>query len=169
MLQRKNESYTLRFVHRLWIFGFFFCFNCGGFELRLITVDELLREVRSYRGEKAVLVNIWATWCKPCVDEFPMIVNLENTEKDLKVIFVSADFIDNKKEVKKFLIQQNLKEDLFIKNQKDQKFIDGLHKDWTGALPFTILFGKTTGKVVDYWEGKRSKKEFLAAIRKTIK
>lgn len=159
----------MRFVHRLWIFGFFFCFNCGGFELRLITVDELLREVRSYRGEKAVLVNIWATWCKPCVDEFPMIVNLENTEKDLKVIFVSADFIDNKKEVKKFLIQQNLKEDLFIKNQKDQKFIDGLHKDWTGALPFTILFGKTTGKVVDYWEGKRSKKEFLAAIRKTIK
>ena len=159
----------MRFVHRLWIFGFFFCFNCGGFELRLITVDELLREVRSYRGEKAVLVNIWATWCKPCVDEFPMIVNLENSEKDLKVIFVSADFIDNKKEVKKFLIQQNLKEDLFIKNQKDQKFIDGLHKDWTGALPFTILFGKTTGKVVDYWEGKRSKKEFLAAIRKTIK
>ena len=159
----------MRFVHRLWIFGFFFCFNCGGFELRLITVDELLREVRSYRGEKAVLVNIWATWCKPCVDEFPMIVNLENSEKDLKVIFVSADFIDNKKEVKKFLIQQNLKEDLFIKYQKDQKFIDGLHKDWTGALPFTILFGKTTGKVVDYWEGERSKKEFLAAIRKTIK
>ncbi len=159
----------MRFVHRLWIFGIFFCFNCGGFELRPITVDELLREVRSYRGEKAVLVNIWATWCKPCVDEFPMIVNLENSEKDLKVIFVSADFIDNKKEVKKFLIQQNLKEDLFIKSQKDQKFIDGLHKDWTGALPFTILFGKTTGKVVDYWEGERSKKEFLAAIRKTIK
>mgnify|MGYP001250218930 CR=1 FL=1 len=56
-----------------------------------------------------------------------------------------------------------------IKAQKDQSFIDGLHEDWTGALPFTILFAKNTGKVVDYWEGKKSKKKFLEAIGKSIR
>jgi len=153
---------------KFYFLGMFFIINCNSFELKPITSDQILKEVDAYKGDKAVLVNIWATWCKPCIEEFPMILDLGKSEKKLKVFFVSADFLDNKIDVKNFLIEQGLEKKSFIKNQKDQSFIDGIHEDWTGALPFTILFAKNTGKVVDYWEGMKSKKEFLEAIKKSI-
>ncbi len=156
-------------MRHIYFFGIFIIVNCKSFELKLTTSDQILREVEIYKGHKAVLVNVWATWCKPCIEEFPMIIDLEKSEKNLKVIFVNTDFLDNKIDVENFLIEQGLEKFSFIKNQKDQSFIDGLHEEWTGALPFTILFAKNTGKVVDYWEGKRAKKEFEEAIKKSIK
>ena len=154
---------------RIYLLGLLFLINCNSINLKPATSQEILKEVRSYKGDKAVLVNVWATWCKPCIEEFPMIVDLEKSEKKLKVIFISADFLENKIDAERFLVQQGLEEYSYIKNQKDQSFIDGLHEDWTGALPFTILFAKNTGKVVDYWEGKKSKKKFLEAIGKSIR
>ena len=155
-------------MRHIFLFGIFILISCNSLELKLITSDQILREVDTYKGDKAVLVNIWATWCKPCVEEFPMILSLGKSEKNLKVIFVSADFLDYKNDVVNFLIEQGLEDYSFIKDEKDQSFIDGLHEDWTGALPFTILFAKNTGKVVDYWEGKRSKREFVEAVKKSI-
>ena len=57
----------------------------------------------------------------------------------------------------------------FIKSQKDQAFINGLHPDWSGALPFTILFAKNSGNVVDYWEGSQPEIRFKTAIERAVK
>ena len=57
----------------------------------------------------------------------------------------------------------------YIKNQKDQKFINGIHREWSGALPFTIVFGKDDGEVVDFWEGKETKSRFTRAIKLATK
>src|SRR6056297_942500 len=61
--------------------------------LKDVTGSELQEIIESYEGEKAVLVNVWATWCAPCIEEFPEIVKLQRNYPDqLKVIFVSGDF-----------------------------------------------------------------------------
>ena len=52
--------------------------SCEQTKLLPITAENLKEIVYDFKGKKAVLVNVWALWCKPCVEEFPMIVKLGN-------------------------------------------------------------------------------------------
>ena len=107
-----------------------------------ITADKLKEVVHNFKGEKLVLVNVWASWCKPCVEEFPMIINLQKEKSDLEVIFVSTDFLEHFQNVLFFLNEHNVGPVSYIKKQKDEPFIEGLHPNWSGTLPFTLLYGK---------------------------
>ena len=122
-----------------------------------------------HKGEKAVLVNYWATWCAPCVEEFPMVMELSKEYADEAVVlFVSGDWLDEKESALEFLEKHGVKGLSFIKNQKDNEFINGIHKNWSGALPFTIVYGKNSGNVVDSWEAKKSEARFIEALNKAI-
>jgi thiol-disulfide isomerase/thioredoxin len=145
------------------IFAFFLS-GCSRVELIEANSKTIHDHVSSFKGEKAVLLNVWSTWCVPCVKEFPMIVNLGKEFKDLKVVFVSADFDDHFDGVKKFLNKQNISGVSFMKNEKDQPFINGIHPEWSGSLPFTILFGKNSGTIVNFWEGQEPESKFRQAI-----
>ena len=78
-------------------------FSCGKVDLLPTTASEINQKIKSYKGNKVVLLNIWALWCVPCVEEFPMIVDLDKEIEELEVIFVSADFEDQFNEVRSFL------------------------------------------------------------------
>ena len=150
---------------------FLFSFSCSWspVDLQEATAGDILTAVAKHKGEKAVLVNYWATWCGPCVEEFPMVVELSKEYADEAVVlFVSADWLDEKERALEFLKKHGVKGLSFIKNQKDNEFIDGIHKDWSGALPFTIVYGKNSGNVVDSWEAKKSAARFVEAFNKAI-
>ena len=149
--------------------SFFLLFSaCSNVDL-IATDSETIQEyLLSYRGEKAVLVNIWATTCGPCVEEFPMIVSLGNEIKDLEVVFVSADFDDQLGEVMRFLDDQKVSGVSFIKNENDQSFVNGIHSEWSGTLPFTIIYGKNSGKIMSFWEGKELESKFREYIQLAI-
>ena len=150
---------------------FLFSFSCSRspVDLQEATAGDILTAVAKHKGEKAVLVNYWATWCGPCVEEFPMVVELSKEYADEAVVlFVSADWLDEKERALEFLKKHGVKGLSFIKNQKDNEFIDGIHKDWSGALPFTIVYGKNSGNVVDSWEAKKSEARFVEAFNKAI-
>ena len=142
--------------------------SCEQTKLLPITAENLKEIVYDFKGKKAVLVNVWALWCKPCVEEFPMIVKLDKERNDLEVIFVSADFKEQAKKITLFLDEQNIREFSYIKEQKDEPFIENLHPDWSGSLPFTILFGKNSSSIIDYWEGKKSESRFVDAISRAL-
>lgn len=149
--------------------SFFLLFSaCSSVDLIATDSKTIQEHLSSYRGEKAVLLNIWATTCAPCVEEFPMIVTLGNEIKDLEVVFVSADFDDQLGEVKSYLNEQKVIGVSFIKNEKDQPFINGIHPEWSGSLPFTILYGKNSGEIVSYWEGKEQESKFRKHIQLAI-
>ena len=146
------------------VFILVFILGCSQVELVKADSKTIQEHLSSYKGEKAVLLNVWATTCAPCVEEFPMIVTLGNEIKDLEVVFVSADFDDQLGEVKSYLNEQKVIGVSFIKNEKDQPFINGIHPEWSGSLPFTILFGKNSGEIVSYWEGKEQESKFRKHI-----
>ena len=141
---------------------------CERIQLIPITAENINRHIASFKGEKAVLVNIWALWCAPCIEEFPMIVNLQKKTNDLEVIFVSVDFEDQFQDVKNFLKNHNVGKVSYIKSQKDEIFINGIHDDWSGSLPFTLIYAKKSGKIVDYWEGIKEEKKFKKAISSAL-
>jgi len=156
------KNYILLFTVILQLSG------CARLDLMPANAKTIMEEVRRKKGTHAVLLNIWATSCAPCVAEFPEIVELGNNNKKLHVLFVSTDFEEYKNQVKQFLQKNNVRGKSFIKQQKDQEFINGLHSDWSGALPFTILFAKNSGNVVDYWEGSQPKTRFITAVHQAI-
>jgi thiol-disulfide isomerase/thioredoxin len=135
-----------------------------------VTSTDIITQVAKHKEQEAVLVNFWATWCAPCVEEFPMIVDLASTwqDKGLKIYFVSVDWLEQIDRARAFLKKQGVTGVSFIKDQKDNPFIDGITDTWTGAVPFTVTYSKRTGDIVDYWEGKAPREKFEAAIKAAL-
>jgi thiol-disulfide isomerase/thioredoxin len=108
-------------------------------------------------GASAILVNVWATWCMPCREEFPDILHVAREFKDagLRTVLVSADFEGMEIEARQFLSEHKVDFATFIKRGKDEEFVNGMHDDWSGALPATFVYDGR-GRLVRYWVGKAS-------------
>ena len=140
-------------------------------DIQLAAPKDIMSQAAKHKGEEAVLVNFWATWCKPCVDEFPDIVALDKQyrNKGFKTYFVSLDFSDDASALIGFLENHGVEGVTFKAEDSDpDSFINAMHPNWTGAIPFTIVYGKKSGTVVDYWEGQRDKEFFERAILKAL-
>ena len=105
-------------------------------------------------GAKAVLVNVWATWCDPCVAEMPDILKFYNESRNrgLRLILVSADASTAKKQVSRFLAGMGVEFRSYLKTGDDMAFIDGLDPRWDGTLPASLLFDGS-GQKKRLWSG----------------
>ena len=154
-------------------FLFIVFFGCDKESVWLKTVNAsgLIEQINKHKGSEAVLINFWATYCAPCIEEFPMIVDLSNKYKDkgMKVYFVSADWLDREKEVLDFLVGKGVEGLSFMKEEgNDNNFINEISREWSGALPFTIVYDKN-GNLSDFWEMEKNKNRFESAIIKALK
>jgi thiol-disulfide isomerase/thioredoxin len=133
-----------------------------------VTSADIQKAVRE-SGAKVVLVNIWATWCEPCRQEFPGLVSVAHKYQGqgLKVLLVSADLETELPAVKKFLAERGVEFPAYLKAEKDQEFIDGMGKQWEGALPATFLYDGT-GKLRDFWEGETAFSVFEQRVVKIL-
>ena len=138
---------------------------------KLQAVDEAAYQklIASNKG-KVVLVNFWATWCKPCRAEMPALVKLEAQlrAKGLKLITVSADDEDKETQAEAFIAQTGVPAPAYIRKAKDDdKFINFVDPKWSGALPASILYDKN-GKRVKSFIGETPMKDLEAAIQKLL-
>jgi thiol-disulfide isomerase/thioredoxin len=135
-----------------------------GLSIQQATAEQVLAAVKNAQGH-VVLVNIWATWCPPCVEEFPDIMKLYQKYQDrgLKIIFVSADFENQTESAKAFLKEQGVDFATYQKSGKDMAFINTLDERWSGALPATWVYD-ASGNQRHFWEGKKDGAHFEKAI-----
>jgi len=112
-------------------------------EVSLTTVDtSALKELAKNATDKPRLINAWATWCGPCVVEFPELVTLNRMYRGrgLEVVTVSADFPENREEALKFLKKQEAStRNLTLNSDDSYALVEALDPAWPGALPYTIL------------------------------
>ncbi len=105
---------------------------------------------------KPLLVNFWATWCDPCREEFPDLVRL-NGDYAGKIDFITIsldELSEINRDVPNFLAQMKARMPAYLlKAQDDDAAIAVVSKDFTGALPFTILYDPT-GKQTFFRQGK---------------
>ena len=135
-------------------------------DITLVPIDApgLLAAVRT-PGATATLVNVWASWCQPCRDEFPDLVALrgEWASRGFRLIFVSADFSEDVPAARAFLAEQGVDWPTYVKTGDDMQFIDTLDAGWSGALPGSFLYD-SNGRLVRFWEGKASRDSLAARI-----
>ena len=117
-------------------------------------LDRVIRSEKS----KVVVVNVWATWCVPCREEMPLLINLTTrlSSKGVALVLISANDPDEEQAARRFLDSLQVKRKSYIrKTTEDQKFIDSIDLKWSGALPATFVYDRS-GKRVQSFFGELS-------------
>ncbi len=137
---------------------------------RVIKIDDAgLTDVLKAK-DKPRVVNFWATWCAPCIEEFPDLVKVDNEYKGkIDVVTVSLDSIDDINTiVPDFLKRMKAEMPAFLLVSEDESaLISSIQKDWGGGLPFTVIYGADGGQVY-FREGKFKPVELRAEIDKVL-
>jgi thiol-disulfide isomerase/thioredoxin len=115
---------------------------------------------------KIIIVNFWASWCVPCLEEFPSLVSLKSKyqDKDLEIVGINTDDKDSIKDAKKIMTKYKINFPIVFDN-------DGalVSKFKVSAIPITIIFNK--GKVIEVSNGAKDfvSGEFLETVKSLIK
>ena len=138
-------------------------------EDRLVPVDEAaLQHLIGANKGKVILVNFWATWCEPCQEEVPKLVQLESRlrGKGLKLIVVSADEPEQEAAARRFLISRKVPPPTYRKQAKnDESFINAVDPKWSGAVPAMFLYDRK-GQRVKSFIGETEMPAVEAALQK---
>lgn len=108
-----------------------------------------LQDLIQVKTDHVKVINFWATWCAPCIKELPLFEKLGQERPDVKVILVSMDLdLDpNPEKVHKFVARKKLQSKVLILDEKDpNSYIEQIDKNWSGALPATIIINGRTGQ-----------------------
>jgi peroxiredoxin len=109
-----------------------------------------IRELVANKTDMLRLVNVWATWCGPCVAEFPELVTMHRMyrRRDFELLTITADSPDNCEAALAFLNKQHASTKNYIFSEDDPyQLAEALSVEWKGALPYTMLI-KPGGAVV---------------------
>ena len=141
----------------------------------LITTDEKLIPLKSteqgldfeeFKGKKAILVDVFATWCPPCIEEIPILKELrEKYKNDFEIVSVLFEKDKPKQEILDFITKYQIEYPITVgeENFKLAKQLGDVKK-----IPEMFLFTKD-GRFVKRFVGKTSKEDLEQYINLAIK
>ena len=119
-----------------------------------VTLEKLkaeeIKKLVSNPSDKLRLINVWATWCAPCVAEYPSLVQLQRMygARSFEFISLSADKPADEKKALEFLQEKHSPIRNYLYDGIDNyKLIEAVDSVWNGALPYTVLI-EPGGKIV---------------------
>jgi thiol-disulfide isomerase/thioredoxin len=118
-----------------------------GQEIKSMKIADLEKIIAE--SNRPMIVNMWATWCKPCIEELPYFI--EETKKhqkdSIQLLLVSLDF---KEEfpfgISTFAMKRNITAPIFWLDETNADyFCPRIDKNWSGAIPATLFVNNKTG------------------------
>ncbi|MFK5921131.1 MAG: redoxin domain-containing protein [Verrucomicrobiota bacterium] len=159
------------------------------FEKKPVTLEDIdaagIKKLASNSSDKLRLINLWATWCPPCIAEFPELVKIgrQFETRGFDFISISMDAGEMKKQALDFLQQEHaalprLTEKSVIKEgRKTNNYIftgddtdalaEALDPQWEGPLPYSILVAPG-GKIIFRQAGEIDPIELKTEILKHL-
>jgi peroxiredoxin len=128
--------------------------------------EATLAKLAKNEGEKLLLVNVWGTYCGPCLVELPELVNINRMfrQRKFQMVTISLDDPTEEKAALKALEDRYVSSTNYLSTvEKRDRFADLLDKEWRGPLPHTVLIAPG-GKVIYRKNGALDALELRGAI-----
>ena len=118
---------------------------------RVIEEEEALRITKTH-GSELLVVNYWATWCGPCVEELPYFIELAKAHPKEKLLVVgySVDFVDQVESgVVPFLKERKMPYPNVVINVDPNSYINKVSPQWGGDVPATFFYDGAGNKLAE--------------------
>jgi peroxiredoxin len=117
-------------------------------------------------SQKLLLVNVWATWCGPCVNELPELVTMNRMyrKRPFELITISMDDPKKQDQALAMLTRLHVSATNYIfDSDKRDALVEALDKEWPGPVPHTLLIAPG-GKVIYRQTGEFDAMELKKAV-----
>ncbi len=115
-------------------------------EIVSLNFEELETKYFQKETDTTYVINFWATWCKPCVEELPAFEKIASNYSDekVKVLLVSLDFPTKiESQVIPFIKKNNItSEVVLLDDAAANSWIPKVSTAWSGAIPATVIYKK---------------------------
>lgn len=128
------------------------------------TPDGKPADTHQWQG-KVLVVNFWASWCPPCVEEMPTLDLLQKEFLQQNVLFVGIG-IDSPSNIRQFLEMTPVSYPILIGGMEGSAIAKQMGNT-QGALPYTVIIN-AKGKSTFSKLGKISEEELRSAIKSTL-
>jgi thiol-disulfide isomerase/thioredoxin len=129
------------------------------------------KERTSKANDTLYVVNFWATWCRPCIQELPYFQMAADSliNSRVKFLLVSMDMKSQAMQAASFLQRKNYKVESFILSQANPNaWINKVEQKWTGAIPMTIFY-RNKEKLFFHEGDFENERDLLKAIHSKLK
>ncbi len=141
----------------------------------LETIDDagIKALVANTDSKKYRLINVWATWCAPCIAEIPELVEMNRMyrKRPFEMITITMDDMDRKDAALEVLKEHHVSSKNYIYSGEDKdKLVDALDPQWEGPPPYTMLIapgGEVVYRKLGSFDALELKKKIVEHIGRT--
>jgi thiol-disulfide isomerase/thioredoxin len=134
-------------------------------QIKSVKVSEITSLIQR-TPQDIILLNFWATFCKPCVAEIPNFIKVCKEQENVSLLFVSVDASEIYPEKLMKFARKRMKgaEVVWLDETDASYFCPVIDGSWGGSIPATLLLNKKSGKRI-FVEGEMSENELRSQLK----